>query len=103
MKTIRRGGTVAKDPNSKEVFRVNWDREHLEPGVLITDSTWEITGPDAALTFDSPAIIDGGRNTRLRLLGGTLAAIYTVTNKIVTNETPTQEKFASWFVRGQKR
>lgn len=99
---IHSGGQVTKDPNSEEFFTVDWDTEHLPTGVSIATSDFAITGPDADLAFDNDDILTGGRQTTLRLTGGTLGKLYTVTNTIVTDETPTQTKDASFRVLVQQ-
>lgn len=95
---IQSGGLVVKDPNSIEVFVVDWDRENLPEGVTITSSEWEISGRDAVLTSDQTSVISGSRKAQVRLSAGTLGYKYTVTNRIVTNETPAQTKDASFSV-----
>ncbi len=99
---IHSGGQVTKDPNSEEFFTVDWDAEHLAAGVSIATSDFVITGPDAALTFDSDDVLTGGRSTTLRLIGGTVGKRYIITNTIVTDETPTQTKDASFRVLVQQ-
>ena len=102
---IHSGGLLIKDPNSSEVYTVKWDVEHFsaQPTVQIATSTFTITGTDAVLTKDNEVILAGNRQTQLRLLAGTLGAKYTVTNRIITNETPAQTKDASFKVLIQNR
>jgi hypothetical protein len=95
---IHSGGLVTKDPDAIEVYVVDWDAEHLAASVTITTSSWVIAGPDSALTKDQESILSGSRKTQLRLTAGTLEGVYTVTNRIVTNETPAQTKDASFSV-----
>lgn len=97
MSIIPSGGLTEKDPNSVEFFVMDWDEE-LEDGVEISDSDWEISGVDAVLTKDNESIVAGNRSTRLRLSAGTLGKKYVVTNRIVTNESPSQTKDASFTV-----
>jgi hypothetical protein len=47
--------------------------------------------PDT-LTFDQDSILTGNRKTQVRLIGGTLGALYQLDNTIVTNESPAQTK-----------
>ena len=96
--TIESGGLVTKDPNNAEVFTVDWDQERLAAAVTITTSTWTVTGPDSELSEDEASIVTGNRKTQIRLTGGTLHKRYTVTNRIVTNETPAQTLDASFDV-----
>lgn len=102
MSRIKSGGLVVKDPNASKVYVMDWDEENLGDGVTITDSDWEISGPDALLTKDNESILSGDRTTQVRLLAGTLNAKYTVTNRIVTNETPAQTKDKSFTVLVQQ-
>lgn len=102
--TIRSGGAVTKDPDSAELFIMDWDTESLEPTVTIASSAWAISGGDSstvplpatALAYDNGSILTGNRKTQLRLKLGTLGRIYTVTNTIVTNESPAQTIDASF-------
>lgn len=79
-----------KDPSEVLVYDIDWGTNWLAPTVTISTSTWTITGPDAVLTKDSETIPIGLRTTRVRLSAGTNGARYLVTNRIVTNETPSQ-------------
>lgn len=96
MSTTTTAKLVTKDPNSKEVFRWNWDEAHLAAGVTIADSQWIVAGPDSALTKDQESVVTGNRKTQLRLSGGTLGRKYKVTNRITTSESPDQAK--DWTV-----
>ena len=49
-----------------------------------------ITGPDTALTYDNASTIIGNVKTQVRLLGGTVGELYTLTNRIVTTGSPAQ-------------
>jgi len=98
MTEIHSGGLIVKDPNAEEVYVVDWGLEHLATGVEIDDSEWIISGRDTALTEDEDAILTGNRRTSIRLAAGTLGYRYTVTNRIVTNESPAQTKDASFEV-----
>lgn len=96
--TIHSGGLVTKDPDSEKVWTFDWDAENLGAGVLIANSTWSISGPDSDLTHDNASVLAGSRKTRARFLGGTVGARYRVTNRIVTDEAPTQTKDRSFWV-----
>jgi hypothetical protein len=96
--SIRSGGLTVKDPNSAELFVMDWDEEHLETGVTIASSSWSITGADSVLTSDQASVLAGSRKTQVRLSAGTVGGRYTVTNRIVTNESPAQTKDASFKV-----
>jgi hypothetical protein len=88
--TVRGGAQITKDPQAKRIIQFNWD-DILGSGVSIVTSTFTIAGPDGVLTKDNEAIVAGARKTSLRVLAGTVGATYTVTNHIITNETPAQE------------
>jgi hypothetical protein len=92
--TVRDNSQISKDPQAKRVIQFNWD-DDLATGATIVTSTMTITGPDSVLTKDSEGIVSGSRQTSLRLLAGTPGATYTVTNHIITNESPAQEDDAS--------
>jgi hypothetical protein len=51
------------------------------------------------LTKDNETIVTGNQKTQLRLKAGTLKNRYTVTNRIVTNETPAQTDERSFVLR----
>lgn len=96
--TIQEGGLVRMDPSDKRVFQFNWDDTTvLASGVEITTSTWTITAIRqsgvTALTKDNESIVSGNRKTQLRLLATTATEgdKYVISNKVVTNETPSQE------------
>jgi hypothetical protein len=100
---IRDGGTIIKDPNSSEVFLMDWGTSHLAAAAEISTSTFTIAGADAILTADNPSILTGNRSTQVRLSAGTTGRTYTVTNRIVTNESPAQTKDASFKVLIEER
>lgn len=88
--TIRSGGLTTKDSGSAEFFILDWDAETLAASVTISTSTWSISGPDSVLTSANASILTGDRKTQVKLSAGTAGAKYTVTNQIVTNESPSQ-------------
>src|SRR5579872_3670948 len=99
--TIESGQGTRKDPNSIEVFEMDWDSQRLNPTVQIASSSWIVTAPandSTPITTDQPSILAGNRKTQVRLSAGTLWKKYTVTNRIVTNETPAQTLDASFTV-----
>jgi hypothetical protein len=96
------GDQILKDPDAVLVYAMNWDA-WLPAEAEISSSTWTISGPDAALSKDSEAVVVGDRATRLRLSGGTLGKRYTVTNRIVTNESPAQTEDRSFTIRVRNR
>lgn len=94
--TVDDGALIRKDPSDISVYTFDWDARALTASATITTSTWTITAirpvGDSALTSDSTSILAGSRKTQIRLTAGTLGASYLVTNRIVTNESPTQTK-----------
>ena len=92
--SIRPGSTVTKDPNASLVYTFNW-ADWLVGAATISTSTFTITGPDAALTKDNETIPTGSTTAQVRLLGGTLGKTYTLTCRVVTNESPAQTEDAS--------
>lgn len=98
------GQTLPKDPQDKLTHEFDWSA-WLGATALITSSAWTISGgdtgggaPATVLTYDNAAIVSGSQKTTLRLLAGTVRKKYTVTNHIITNETPPQEKDKSIFI-----
>lgn len=93
--TISDGGSAIHDPNESRVYVWDWGTDRLAVGAEISTSTFVISGPDSTLTQDQDSIVTGNRSTQVRLTGGTVGKVYTVTNRIVTNETPAQTMDAS--------
>jgi hypothetical protein len=94
--TVQDGALIIKDPADISVLTFDWDATHLAASVTISTSTFTITAlrpsTDTALTKDNAAILSGNRKTQIRITGGTLGAKYRLDNRIVTNESPVQEK-----------
>jgi hypothetical protein len=107
MSTVNDGALVTKDPSDRLVYLFDWDAENLTAGVSISQSTFTITAlrpsGDTALTKDNETIVSGSRKTQLRLIGGTLGALYQIDNAIVTNESPAQTKERSFKVLIQNK
>jgi hypothetical protein len=54
---IHSGGLLTKDPDSDEPFFMDWGREdRIGDDIVISDSVWVITGPDADLDDHDPGI-----------------------------------------------
>lgn len=90
--SFKPGQTVKKDPGAELVYEFDWT-EWLSSSAQIQTSTFSIGGTDenpVTLTKDNESIVTGGKKTRVRLIGGALRQVYTLTNRIVTNETPAQ-------------
>jgi hypothetical protein len=91
-----------KDPQEALVYAIDWGARWLAPEVTINSSTWTITGPDAALIKDAEVLSEDERSTRVRLSAGTNGAKYVVTNRIVTNESPSQTGERSFMLLVQE-
>jgi hypothetical protein len=98
--TVNDGDLILKDPADIAVYAFDWGTAHLATAVTITTSTFAVTAirPSAATI---PTITDSGsglgiqtgsRSTKVKVTGGTLGALYELSNTIVTNETPAQTK-----------
>jgi len=85
------GSLIMKDPSSDEPQGVDWTAwlAELGPSVVINTSTWTITGPDAVLTKHDEIIVTGLRKTQAYFAAGTVGKKYVITNRIVTNSSPT--------------
>ena len=87
--SINPGATVTKDPGESLLYTFDWS-DWLVGAATIATSTFTISGPDSGLTKDNPAIVSGSLSTSVRVIGGTLGKTYTLTNTVITNESPTQ-------------
>jgi hypothetical protein len=82
------GNLLRKDPDASAWPQgVDWTDylANIDPGEILSSSSWAVSGPDALLTTASASIVAGSRKTQVRLSGGTLGAQYTLTNSIVTS------------------
>lgn len=91
--SVNPGATIFKDPASSELFTFDWS-DWLVGAATIATSTFTITPPASEavsiLTKDNASIVSGSTSTQVRLIAGTLGKVYTLTNQIITNESPTQ-------------
>jgi len=93
--SVTPGSTIPHDPAESLFYVFDWS-DWLVAAATIASSTFTLTGPDAALTKDNPDIITGSDEfadataTTVRLTGGTASKTYTLTNTVVTNESPSQ-------------
>ena len=96
------GSLIMKDPSSDEPQGFDWTAWLFElgAGVLISTSTWTITGTDAVLTTHDPTIVAGALKTQAYFAAGTPGKKYTVTNRVVTNSAPpvTDERSFQYLV-----
>ena len=101
------GATVPKDPDAERFVSFNWS-DFLDTSA-IASSEFVISGPDNELTQDNDAIYSGPDSadtnqwTKVRLLGGTAGANYKLTNRITTNEIPSQTDDRSVTIRVKER
>jgi len=108
MLSIRTGGLLVKGPAESEVYEMDWGSEHLAPVVTIAASFWTLTllngeASDPMMTFDYTSIVEGGRHTQLRCVGGVNGQLYDVSNTITTTETPPRIKDRSFFLSIEDR
>lgn len=94
------GDLVRKDPDNIVVYAFDWTN-NLSGGAVIATST--LLPPtaiypsttDVALTVSDTAPLGlqaDGKTVKVKLTGGTLGQRYRLTNRGVTNETPSQQK-----------
>jgi hypothetical protein len=87
--SVRPGATIYHDPAESLIYTFDWS-DWLVGAATISTSTFTISGPDSGLTKDNPSIPSGSTTTQVRVIGGTLGKVYTLTNTVVTSESPTQ-------------
>src|SRR5678810_798787 len=102
--TVDDGDLLVKDPDANRVYTWDYDTDNLGPTATIVTSSWIITAlapstTDTALLKDSESILAGSRSTQVRITAGTLGQLYLLTNRIVTNESPSQSKDKSIRVK----
>lgn len=86
--------TLFQDPDDQLVYEMDWT-SWLPSGQTITSSIWPAV---TDLTFDTSVILTGGLKTGIRISGGTLGRTYQITNRVVTNGTPSQTGDNSFFL-----
>lgn len=94
------GDLKLKDPSSIKNAQFDWSA-YLAAGVTIVTPTITVTGPDAVLATASVALDVTSQKVNYKISGGTVGWLYTVTSRIVTNETPAQTDDRSIQVRIQ--
>jgi hypothetical protein len=97
------GDLIVKDPSSDEPQGFDWTLWLTELNATIQTSTWTITGSDAVLTSHDPSILAGNLKTQAYFTAGTVGVRYTVTNRIVTNNSPAVTDERSFDVLVQNR
>lgn len=90
---INDNGLATKDPADELLYEFRWGTRHLPATAQIANSSFTITAlrpvGDTALISDSAATV-GTQTTKIRLMDGTVGALYRITNQIITNELPAQ-------------
>jgi hypothetical protein len=91
---IQPGDLVRKGQYEEKVYLFDWDRYKLATDVIIEESTFTVTtlrpGGVVNVTTDNESILSGERKTWLRIMDGTVGDLYTVSNRVTTNENPSQ-------------
>ena len=90
--SLHPGAVVIKDPNAEIVYTWDWS-DWLVGAATIASDTFIVstfTGDATPLVSDNESIVAGATSSLHRLTGGTVGKTYTVTHRIVTNETPAQ-------------
>ena len=84
-----------KDPNSIIDYGCDWT-DWLAQGEVISTSTWTVpTGLTSVSTVKENFV------TSIFLSGGTVGTTYTLTNRITTNQSRTED--ASMYIRCQQK
>ncbi len=81
-----------KDPNSTEPFGFDWTTYLAEIGAseTITTSTWSST--PTGLTLSAGSIVTGSKKTQITAAGGIEGTRYTLTNRIITSSSYTDDR-----------
>jgi len=103
--TWKPGELITKDPNSVEPQGFDWTLYLAELGdsITISSSSWSVSGPDSVLTLSNDSIVTGSLKTSVVLTAGTEGKKYIVTNRIVTNGSPTVTDDRSFTVLIQQK
>lgn len=90
-----------KDPDSTEPFGFDWTTYLSEIGAseTISTSTWSAT--PSGLTLSGGSIVTGSKKTQIKVAGGVAGTRYTVTNRIITSSSYTDDR--SFIVIGAER
>jgi len=86
--TLPPDSLVVKDPQASAWPRgIDWTAylANIDAAETISTSSWAVTGNDSTLTTASPSIVTGNKKTQVRLSGGTVGVVYTVTNSVITS------------------
>lgn len=94
-----------KDPDAVLDYSEDWTN-YLAPGETINTSTWAIEGGDTNPPVTTALAISGtpslvGNIATAFVSGGTKGQVYTLRNRIVTNQGRTDDR--SWAIRVEPR
>jgi len=81
--------TFSKDSEAVLDYKFDWDTNYLEVGETISSAT--VTA-ESGITKDSDSITDSDRTVTVWLSGGTAGEKYTISCKIVTSLSRTDER-----------
>lgn len=87
-----------KDPDAALDYSQDWT-SYLATGETISSSAWAIEGGDAVLTLGSTQLV--GNVASAFVSAGTKGQVYTLRNRIVTNQGRTDDR--SWTIRVEPR
>lgn len=88
--TVEPGAVFVKDPDAERIIQFDWTDYLAVLDETLAGSSMLISGPDNVLTMDNDSVVTGNLQTQARVLGGTPGSLYTLTNRIVTDGTPSQ-------------
>lgn len=107
---VQDGALIVKDPSDSAVLVFDWNAFNLGAGAAISTSTWTLTGlrgdtTTTPVTKDNETVVTGSSNrkTQVRLLAGAAGSLWRLDNKIVTDETPSQQKERSILIKVESR
>ncbi len=95
--SLQPGGLITKDPSSTRNGQFNWTAWFEDAGAAIATPTVTVAGPDASLVVSGVAV-SNSQKVIYQVTGGTVGVRYTVTCRIVTNESPAQTDERSFTV-----
>lgn len=110
--TIHDGGLITKDPSDIEVYQFDWDAEDGLPASVtiasqtVTAAARKPSDATALTVTDSGTglgIQSGSRKVNAKIAGGQVGAEYTVTNEVVTSETPARTRQRSFTLKIEQR
>lgn len=98
------GDLITLDPDAVNDPRgfdwTNWLAE-IDPAEIISNSSWSVSGPDAAVTLSGSSIVTGQKQTQVRLSGGTAGRKYRLTNHITTSSGVEEDQSSPVLVQNK--